>query len=73
MAATQQVESISPPVKEKVERTYKKFDDTVQVHTDPSGTQYVFPIDILLDETAFDEMVQEVVRAITGEEHTEET
>jgi hypothetical protein len=68
MAATQVKENTPPAVNEPAEEIYKKFDDKVAVHTAPSGTQYVFPIDLLMDENAFDEMLDELVRVFEGEE-----
>jgi hypothetical protein len=35
---------------EKVEKQYGRFDDTLTVHTAPSGTQYVLPTDLLFSE-----------------------
>jgi hypothetical protein len=46
----------------RAEREFSKFKDTVPVHTAPSGSQYVFPEDVLLTDEEKDQIIETVIR-----------
>jgi len=63
---------VSPEIKIKLARLLKQLSGEAKVHTAPSGTQYILPIEILLSTEVLAEM-QRLTDAVRNHEETSTT
>ncbi len=50
------LEGLSPETRQKFDKLLERLKGTAKVYTAPAGTQYVYPVDILLSTKVLKEM-----------------